>query len=77
MLFGTDDALTQQGSDSMVQKRMIDVDELRKELGFSEMCDNCKQDTWACGRDTFYSLKDFCERLDDAIDAILERHKDT
>lgn len=64
-------------SDSMAQKRMIDVDELRKELGFSKMCDNCKQDTWACERDTFYSLKDFCERLDDAIDAILERHKDT
>ena len=60
----------------MAKKRMIDVDELRKELGLSEMCDNCKQDTWACERDTFYSLKDFCERLDDAIDAILERHKD-
>ena len=61
----------------MVQKHMVDVDELRKELGFSEMCDNCKQDAWSCERDTYYSLKDFCERFDDAIDAILERHKDT
>ena len=51
--------------------RMIDVDELRKELGFAVTCDNCKQD--AC--DTCYSFKDFCIKFDDAVDTILEKHK--
>ena len=61
----------------MEQKRMIDIDELRDELGFSENCGTCKQDEWVCQRDCYYSLHDFCSRFDIAVDAILERHKVT
>ena len=57
------------------EEKLIDIDELRKELGFAEMCDNCKQDVWTCERDNYYSFKDFCARFDDAVDAILEKHK--
>ena len=55
--------------------KKIAYDELRKELGFSEMCGNCKRNVWACERDRFYSLEDFCLRLDMAIETILERDK--
>ena len=61
----------------MNEKRMIDIDELREELGLAEQCENCKQNEWHCQRDCYYSLKDFCEKLDIAIETILERHKDT
>ena len=56
-------------------KRMIDVDELREELGFSEHCENCKQDKRDCQYGYYRSLMDFCERLDVAIETILERNK--
>ena len=59
----------------MNRKRMIDVDELREELGFAEQCENCKQDKWDCQRGYYRSLMDFCERLDVAIETILERNK--
>ena len=61
----------------MNEKRMIDINELREELGFAEQCENCKQNEWHCQRDCYYSLKDFCEKLDIAIETILERHNDT
>lgn len=57
--------------------RMINVDELRKELGFAVTCDNCKQDAGNRERDTCYSFKDFCVKFDDAVDTILEKHKGT
>lgn len=59
----------------MDEKRMIDVDELREELGFSELCENCSRDEWICNRDCCYSIKDFCIMLDDAVERILERNK--
>lgn len=59
----------------MKEKHMIDVDELRQELGFAENCNDCKRNTRTCQCDSFYSMKDFCAMLDDAIDEILSRHK--
>ena len=60
----------------MNEKRTIDVDELREELGFSELCENCGRDVWICHRTYCYTLKDFCEMLDDAIERIFERNKE-
>lgn len=59
----------------MKEKHMIDVDELRQELGFAENCNDCKRDARICQHDSYYSMMAFCAKLDDAIDAILERHK--
>ena len=54
-------------------KQLVNVDELRKELGFSDTCDNCERATSNCASDNGYSLYDFFVRLDCAIEAILER----
>lgn len=59
----------------MEEKRMIDVDELRQELGFAENCNNCKRDARMCQHDSYFSMMTFCTILDDAIERILERHK--
>ena len=56
-----------------MQKRMIDIDELREELGFAENCKNCKRKHRECN-DCCYSLYDFCTKLDTAIETILEKH---
>ena len=60
----------------MNEKRMIDVNELREELSFSEQCENCHRKEWECHRTYCYSMKDFCEMLDDAVERILERNKE-
>ena len=59
----------------MKEKNMIDVDELRQELGFSKNCKDCQREAWKCQSDYCYSMMNFCVHLDDAINAILERHK--
>ena len=59
----------------MEEKRMIDVDELRQELGFAENCNNCKRDARMCQYYSYHSMMDFCTMLDDAIEEILARHK--
>ena len=53
--------------------KKIAYDELRQELGFCERCEDCKQNTRYCQYDSHFSLMDFCERLDMAIEAILKR----
>ena len=57
--------------------KKIAYDELREELGFNEKCENCKQNTRACQYDSHFSLMDFCERLDMAIESILARDEHT
>ena len=60
----------------MGNKKLIDIDELRAELGFSENCDSCKRDVRECERDSHFSMYDFCVRLDIAIEDVLKRHGD-
>ena len=52
-------------------KKLIDADKLREKLGFAEHCEDCKHDSWKCGRDTFYSLYDFCTAIDIAIEELM------
>ena len=54
------------------QGNLVDVDKLREKLGFAESCDKCKKDSWKCSRDTYFSEKDFCERLDIAIEELIK-----
>ena len=58
--------------DRLKQGKLVDVDKLREKLGFSESCDKCKKDSWTCGRDTYFSERDFCERLDIAIEDLMQ-----
>lgn len=58
--------------DRLKQGKLVDVDKLREKLGFSESCDKCKKDSWTCGRDTYFSERDFCERLDIAIEELIK-----
>ena len=53
-------------------KKLIDADKLREKLGFAERCEDCKHDSWKCGRDTIYSLYDFCVEIDIAIDELMQ-----
>ena len=59
----------------MEEKRMIDADELIEELGFAKECEHCKQNKRECQYNYFYSIMDFCNMIDIAIETILERHK--
>ena len=52
------------------QEKLINVDELREKLGFSDNCENCKQNSRHCQYDSHFSLMDFCERLDMAIEEL-------
>ena len=52
------------------QKKLIDVDELREKLGLAKDCVKCKQNIRSCQYDSHFSLMDFCERLDMAIDEL-------
>ena len=52
------------------QEKLINVDKLREKLGFAESCEKCKKDSWKCQRDYYFSEKDFCERLDIAIEEL-------
>ena len=54
------------------QEKLVTVDKLRERLGFAESCDKCKKNSWKCHRDTYFSEKDFCERLDFAIEELMQ-----
>ena len=56
--------------------RLIDVDELRKELGFAENCDKCGQKKRSCACDYCFSMMDFCNRFDIAVETVMERRRD-
>ena len=58
--------------DRLKQEKLVNVDKLREKLGFAESCDKCKKDSWQCQRDTYFSEKDFCERLDFAIEELIK-----
>jgi len=51
-------------------KQLIDVDKLREKLGFAKNCEQCKQNARDCQYDSHFSLMDFCERLDMAIEEL-------
>lgn len=53
-------------------KKLIDADKLREKLGFAECCEDCKHDSWKCGRETIYSLYDFCTAIDIAIEELMQ-----
>ena len=53
-------------------KKLIDADKLREKLGFAECCEDCKRDSWKCGRETIYSLNDFCAAIDIAIEELMQ-----
>ena len=53
------------------QEKLVDVDALREKLGFAKDCAKCKQNTRACQYDSHFSLMDFCERLDMAIEELM------
>ena len=52
------------------QEKLINVDELREKLGFSDNCENCKQNARYCQYDSHFAFMDFCERLDMAIEEL-------
>lgn len=52
------------------QKKLIDVDELREKLGLAKDCAKCKQNARSCQYDSHFSLMDFCEMLDMAIEEL-------
>lgn len=54
------------------QRNLVNVDKLREKLGFAENCDKCKNDPWRCQRDDYFTEKDFCERLDTAIEELMQ-----
>lgn len=54
------------------QGNLVDVDKLREKLGFAESCDKCKKDSWKCQRDMYFREMDFCERLDTAIEELMQ-----
>lgn len=53
------------------QEKLVDVDALREKLGLAKDCAKCKQNTRTCQYDSHFSLMDFCERLDMAIEELL------
>jgi len=48
-------------------RKTIDTDALREFLTFPEDCEDCTRDKKACEYDQVYTLKEFCERINDAI----------
>lgn len=52
------------------QEKLVDVDALREKLGLAKDCAKCKQNTRWCQYDSHFSLMDFCERLDMAIEEL-------
>ncbi len=54
------------------QEKLVDVDALRKKLGLAKDCAKCKQNTRACQYDSHFSLMDFCERFDMAIEELMQ-----
>ena len=54
------------------QEKLINVDNLREKLGFSDNCENCKQNARYCQYDSHFALMDFCERLDMAIEELMQ-----
>ena len=53
------------------QEKLVDVDALREKLGLAKDCAKCKQNSRACQYDSHFSLMDFCERLDMAIEELM------
>lgn len=53
------------------QEKLVDIDTLREKLGLAKDCANCKQNTRACQYDSHFSLMDFCERFDMAIEELM------
>ena len=53
------------------QEKFVDVDALREKLGLAKDCAKCKQNTRACQYDSHFSLMDFCERFDMAIEELM------
>ena len=54
------------------QKNLVNVDKLREKLGFAESCEKCKNDSWRCQRDAYFTEMDFCGRLDSAIEELIK-----
>lgn len=54
------------------QEKLVDVDALREKLGLAKDCAKCKQNTRKCQYDSHFSLMDFCEMLDVAIEDLLQ-----
>ena len=54
------------------QEKLVDVDALREKLGLAKDCAKCKQNTRACQYDSHFSLMDFCERFDIAIEELMQ-----
>lgn len=54
------------------QEKLVDVDALREKLGLAKDCAKCKQNTRACQYDSHFSLMDFCERFDMAIEELMQ-----
>lgn len=54
------------------QGKLVDVDALREKLGLAKDCAKCKQNTRACQYDSHFSLMDFCERFDMAIEELMQ-----
>ena len=52
------------------QEKLIDADKLREKLGFAKNCEQCKQNARYCQYDSHFSLMDFCERLEMAIEEL-------
>lgn len=52
-------------------EKLVDVDALREKLGLAKDCAKCKQNTRACQYDSHFSLMDFCERFDMAIEELM------
>lgn len=57
-------------NERLKQEKLINVDKLREKLGFAESCEKCKKDSWVCHHDAYFTEKDFCERLDIAIEEL-------
>lgn len=53
------------------QQKLVDIDALREKLGLAKDCAKCKQNARACQYDSHFSLMDFCERLDMAIEELM------
>lgn len=59
-------------NDRLKQGNFIDAVKLREKLGCAESCEKCKKDSWRCQRDAYFTEMDFCERLDIAIEELIQ-----
>jgi hypothetical protein len=67
----TDDRKRPEWCPMKKQEKLVDVDALREKLGLANDCDKCKQNSRACQYDSHFSLMDFCERFDMAIEELM------